>query len=446
MLGQPGLPAEMRRDIRARLALLCYIYEDADMMSYGNGHHHGNPNMGTARYWSGPCFMALLPDHPLFPAWREHMAQYGGYNISTQVAPGGGYFEYGAAYHMHGFSRTTNGVPGLRSAGAANVDSLLTNYLIPDWRYYMNLLTPYDPRWKSRMIPGMANSQPGNTENFAEAAGTVAASDPQLAANLLWAWQANGAKQDYNHALAPRDITPVEPALGSHIYPGIGVVFRAHQGPRETYMLLRCGFQWSHWTVDPGHFILFSKGAVLVPDQPFQYGESTDPTFDWANTIRFGHAENSWPHGWGDSTVLDHAFGPSVDYAWASTGFPDWFITPGVSPKWENTPGVTEAGARKLDATPGQREGAFTWNRQVMFLKGQTAASPNYFVMRDSMPGDGKLASYPLEPAGHEKGCEHGRRAYLAGYRMAGQTGGAIPAACRRHPGNQRAARRAGLA
>ncbi len=394
MLAHPELPNEMRAEIRARLALLAYIYDDADMMSYGNGHHHGNPNMGTARFWSGPCFMALLPDHPMFSAWRDHMASYGAYNFATQIAPGGSYVEFGAAYHMHGFARSASGVAGLQSAGATNLQQVLTDYVAPDWRYYLNLLTPYDSRWRSRMIPGMANSQPGNTENFIEASGCLARHDPALAANLAWAWQANGAKGGANKALATLALAPEEPELISQIYPGMGVIFRAHQGPQETYMLFRCGFQWSHWTIDPGHFILMSKGALLVPYQPFQYGGSSDSSFDWHNTIRFGHPENIWPHGWGDSIMLDHAFGAHADYAWALTGFPDWFITPGMAPTWANVANVTAAEARKLDPADGQIEGDVDWSRQILFMKGKSAESPNYFVIRDNMTGNGRLASY----------------------------------------------------
>lgn len=163
-------------------------------------------------------------------------------------------------------------------------------------------------------------------------------------------------------------------------------------------MLFRAGFQWSHWTVDPGHFILMSKGAVLVPYQPFQYGGPSDPSFDWHNTIRFGHPENVWPHSWGDSAMLDHAFGDSVDYAWASTGFPDWFVEPGISPRWQalQAPDATGpfSGPRNREAAEGWRDGAFEWNRQIMFMKGKTATSPNYFVIRDSVTGDGRLPSY----------------------------------------------------
>lgn len=395
LLGDAAMPVAARREIRARLALHTYLYEDADMVSYGNGHHHGNPNMGTSRFWSGPCFLALIPDHPMYAKWLAHMDEYGAYNISSQVAPGGGYFEFGAAYHMHGFGRATNGFPALAKAGGKRAKAIYQNHVAPDWAYYMNLLTPYDSRWKSRVIPGLANSPPGNTEHFIEAAGALLEHDRQLAANLLWAWQANGAWRRANMALAPGDLKPVEPKLTSRVYPGIGVVFRAHQGPDETYMFFRGGFQWSHWTpADPGLILLASRGAVLFAFQPYQYGNSSDKSFDPNNIIRFGHPENSWPHGWGDSNVIDHAFGPTIDYAWASTGFPDWFIHPGISPTWRKSFGVTEANRRKLDNTHKQTQGAFEWNRQIMFMKGKTAKSPNYFVVRDTMPGDGKLTSY----------------------------------------------------
>ena len=395
VLAWPSLPAEKRREIRAKLALMAYLYQELDVCSYANGAHHGNPNMGTARTMSMSTFLALLPDHPMFHQWRKHMATYTEYKAATQIAPGGGYFEYGGAYHMHGGARTTNALPGLAAVGAPNTDRLY-RYLHDDWDYYLNLLTPVDSRWRARMIPGLANSPPSNTEHIAEAAGVFAEHDPELAANLLWAWQANGANARGNTALVPPHIQPKEPELRSRHYPGFGVIFRAHQGPDETYLLLRSGFLWSHWYIDPGHFILYSRGAALVPFQPYQYWWSPNKEFDMYNTMRFGHPKNQWPYGWGDSNILDYAFGPSVDYAWSSTGFPDWFISPGASEEWrkKNDAPVVQGQGRLLAEGVEQKQGAFEWNRQVLFLKGKTASSPNYFVFRDTMPGDGKLASY----------------------------------------------------
>jgi len=393
-LAWPGLPAEKRREIRAKLALACYLYQEPDVCSYANGAHHGNPNMGTARITPMSTFLALVPDHPMFEKWRQHMSAYAEYKAGTQIAPGGGYFEYGAAYHMHGGARAMNALPGLAAFGAPNLDRLY-DYYQEDWDYYLNLLTPVDPIWKARMIPGLANSPPGNTENIAEAAGVFADRDPTFASHLLWAWQANGANTRGNQILMP-PIEPKKPELRSRIYPGVGVVFRAHQGPEETYMLFRAGFQWSHWYVDPGHFILYGRGTPLVPFQPYQYWSSPNKAFDMYNSMRFGHPENLWPHGWGDCNILDYAFGETVDYAWASTGYPDWFISPGASEEWrekDDAP-VTQIEGRMLEEGYEHKQGAFEWNRQVLFLKGKAAKSPNYFIFRDTMPGDGKLASY----------------------------------------------------
>jgi hypothetical protein len=39
--------------------------------------------------------------------------------------------------------------------------------------------------------------------------------------------------------------------LTSRYYPGFGVIFRAHPGPQETWMMFRSGYLWSHWTTDP---------------------------------------------------------------------------------------------------------------------------------------------------------------------------------------------------
>lgn len=401
------MSAEQRAEIRARLALVTYLHEEPDVMGYGDGSHTGNPNMGIARLMGMNNFMALLPDHPMFTQWRAHMAAYTAYRVGIMIAPGGGWLEYGGAYQMHAYARVTNALPGLEAAGAPNMD-LLYRYHIPDWSYYMNLLTPYDSRWKARIEPGMANSPPSYTEHFLEAAGTLATRDPELAANLKWAWQENGANDrddpvyGMNGILDRPWLQAKEPKLTSQIYPGVGVIFRAHQGPDETYMFLRSGDHWSHWNEDQGHFILMSKGAVLFPYQPYQYWWTPKKDFDLANIIRFGDPTNMLPHSWPDSNIIDHAFGPTVDFAWSSTGFPDWYNTPGAVEEFKPKTDVPIATGmlRPLAAGIAQQQGAFTWNRQVMFLKGEAAKSPNYFVFRDTMAGDqgtapgGKLASW----------------------------------------------------
>lgn len=399
ILAWPGLSAEDRHYIRSKLALVAYLYMEGDVVSYANGSHTGPPNMGVAVSSGMSTYIALLPDHPMFAKWLAHADGYLRYKTGTCMAPGGGWFEFGGAYHMHGYARLNNGIMGLQSAAAPGT-GLLQEYNRLDWSYYLNLLTPYDNRWQARMVPGLANSPPCRSGHFMEAAGVLEESDPELAANLRWAWLANGAgDSDINAALERPWMQPKEPALKSEIYPGVGIVFRAHQGPDETYLFLRSGYNWSHWPEDQGHFILMSKGAVLAPYQPFQYGGSSSKEFDTCNLLRFGSPSNRMAHSWTDANILDHAFGKTVDYAWSSVGYPDWYFSPGAKREFLQAQGLPPVGtgaARPLAAGLEQKPGPFDWDRQVLFLKSANPKGPNYFVFRDSLrpDGDTELASW----------------------------------------------------
>ena len=384
LLASPDMTPEQRRDIRARLALAMYLHQEPATLSYGIGSHPGNPNMGWARFFPGVAYLGLLPDHPMYSKWTDFMSRQAEYELGKGMAPGGAWLEYGA-YHFHGF-RALPMLASIELAKPTNTD-ILFDYARQDLDYIMNLLSAPDPRFQSRMIPGLANSGPATTSRLVEGANAFEKKDSEFAARLLWAWKENGSMPG---ALpAPGGLQPKPAELTSRYYPGLGIVFRAHQGPQETWMMLRNGFLWSHWNIDPGHYVMASRGAMLAPFQAYQYGGSPDKGFDICNTVRFGNPTNTMPYGWPDSNILDYHFGKSVDYAWSSTGVPDWFIDPAAAEPFQN-----EIPKRALAAEFKQQQGAFQWDRQVLFLKGKTADSPNYFVFRDSTRGDGKLASY----------------------------------------------------
>ena len=389
LLSWPDLPAADREDVRARMALAGYMWTDPDLMSSGIGDHTGNPNMSTSRQQSFANFPALLPDHPMYEAWRQYTAEFAVYKIGEMMAPGGGWFEFGKDYHVHGFYAFPRGFMGHAAMDSSAVDKLFP-YLEADMAYFMNLLTPLDSRYRARMIPGGANSSIGYYDRWLEWLGAAAKKDLGFASNLKWAYDSNGRNdRDGGVTIETMNrpwIQAKEPKLTSQVYPGVGVVFRAHQGPDETYMYFRSGNNWSHWYVDQGHFLLNSKGATLVPSQPYQYYWPTNKAFDLFNAIRFGHPENEFAYAWPDSNILDHHFDATVDYAWASAGYPEWYITPG------RAPGFGDPGKLIDGAAP--QGGAFHWNRQILFLKGATARSPNYFVFHDTITGEGKLPSW----------------------------------------------------
>lgn len=397
VLAWPEMPAADRSQLRALLALGAYLLTEPDVMSSGIGDHTGNPNMSVSRQLSFSNFAALLPDHPMREAWTRSMGDFTEYKLAENETAGGGWFEYGG-YHTHGFYGPVRGFPGLVALGAPNLDRVW-KYIKDDMAYVVNLLSPVDPRYGARVVPGGANSPNMVYGHFGEWSAAAALKDPEFASNLRWACDMTGrsfGSTDYGGPLLAWDrpwLAAKEPALKSEAYPGVGVVFRAHQGPDETYMYFRSGFCWSHWYVDQGHFVLYGRGYPLMPGQHYQYYSPKDKSHNIYNTIRFGHPENEFPFSWPDGNVLDHAFGPRVDYAWASMGYPDWYINPGHAQGFGDP--------RKI-SSPSSQEGAFHWNRQVAFLKGATGKSPNYFVFRDTFPADpaanpepgGRLASY----------------------------------------------------
>lgn len=393
-LAVPNLPAEERTALRRRLALLCYLLTEPDVTSAANGSHHGNPNMGVSRLSDRSNLAALIPDHPMHKTWAEYMGSFLAYKQGTFMAPEGAWIEYGASYHMHGYGKIHRGLMGSLADKVTAADRIW-NYNRQDFDYYLNLLSPFDSRYGSRTIPGTANSPAGNPPHFIQAMSNFADRDSEFAANMRWAWDASGRMIGTGGdgitipAMIRPSIAAKEPKLTSRLYPGYGVIFRAHQGADETALFLRSGYHWSHWGQDQGNLALYAKGAVLLPPQPYQYGGPKDKAFPDKNFIRFGDPTIDMPHSWPDSNILDARFGESVDYAWHSTGYPDWWISPGAGPGW-----VSGERQRKLSPKLNQKEGAFTWDRQVIFLKSKNAKGANYFVIRDSMKGDGKLASW----------------------------------------------------
>ncbi|HOF88095.1 MAG TPA: hypothetical protein PLZ36_08345 [Armatimonadota bacterium] len=356
-LACPALLPEDRRKLRAQLAVLAYELCEPDAMGHANGAHTGNPNMSIARQMCALNVVALLPDHPMYAQWRDFLSEYMTYKMATMMTPGGAWFEPGG-YQMWAYGRMITAMSGVETMRPTQTETLYA-YHRSGMDYLLNQLTPPDPRYGARMHPGFGNSSANYFENYFDAAMTFADHDPAFAGELLWAWQVNGQSPFEMSATYKPWVQPREPRLASRGFPGFGVIFRAHQGPDETYLLLRSGYDWSHWYVDQGNCALYSKGASLLPCQPYAYYDnSPHPDYALYNLARFGETTAQYPYGWPDSNVLDSTFGPRAQYAWASAGYP-----------------------------AGDPRDEYGWERQVAFLIGKTAKSPNYFVFHDTFHG-----------------------------------------------------------
>jgi hypothetical protein len=248
------------------------------------------------------------------------------------------------------------------------------------------------------MVPGFGHEGVLRIDQWRPAAALVKDVDPELAAAYAWAWKEQGQPGESQHcngfsllcagegALAEKaKPAVVRQRMASAWIPGFGAALHSHPGdPMETYFGYRQGYLTSHSDANQADFVIYAKGAPLTTTSLYGYAISGYPEyvklnqeFGWHSIVRFGSQRNNggWPGGGPASGVHRHFFSNSADYL---RGMGDYSTTQASSADF----------GRDLTASNAQR-----WTRQVLFLKGKTPASPNYFLFRDSfanLRGDAK--------------------------------------------------------
>lgn len=369
LLSSDKLNREQRRRLRSDIAALCHLLSEPDINPRGSMTHLGNPNMPINRFFGLAWAAALIPDHPMSKTWLDLSARYLRYKLAMNTAPGGtwgeliSYYDASAPHLIQ-----TAGV----LARTGRMDDATARLAVAPALFTLHLLTPTDPRFDARMIPGWGHEGLPQGIQFLMAANAIRAIDPQLAASFVWGWDAMGRPMAGHHdagfspraqanaellGTLPADFVP--PQLASTWLPGFGATMRAHAGtPNETYLSFHQGYQVSHCDENQGDFTLYAGGAPLVPlsldgyaihgDKPFG---QLFRTFGFHSRVRFGQQNNTggWPGGGALGGAPAHGFNPSVDYV----------------------RGISDEGPQQ-------------WNRQIAFLKSKSPAQPSYFVFRDS--------------------------------------------------------------
>ncbi len=371
-LSCPTLPAELRQELRRRLALYAYVTSDPDFNPRGGGFHEGNNNMPVNRTMSLAYFAGLLPDHPCYKYWMDQVYAYTRYKLSNMNGPDGANLEC-PTYSTYAPLPSLNVALNVLKNRGYDVKDLLP-YLKANL-IYMAHLSQADPRWKGlRILPGMGNSGNQSESMWGVAVTTFEDSDPKFAGWLSYINRLEGRKFGpestgvtfVGHAMyylpdVPETVTP----LGTTIMPTYGVSFR-HQfaTANETAMLLRAGLAWGHWDTDALNAIVYAKGAPLSPGTMYQYyfGVATKDNAVYHNQVKIGARNVHECFGRVDDHIRDYGFGPSVDYAVAARFYPSQIFADGKGPT--------------------------DWNRHVVFLKTAQPGGPSYFVMRDTFTGE----------------------------------------------------------
>jgi hypothetical protein len=373
-LSCPSLPAELRTELRQRLALFAYWLTDQDLTQMGTGTHLGTVNMRIGRWLAGLYYASLLPDHPMYEAWMSHYRDTVAFLLGNTESVGGAWYEP-PTYQTFGPTRwLTSAQTILRNGGYGDFGA--KGYQSRMLNYTANLTMP-DPRYPGkRILPGMGDS--GNTLEgmFGIGMGVVESADPASAGYFAYMHGLNSINRqlsrggssgdkmnpDFSFFYLPDVPEQARPLVTTYI-PGYGVAFRAHYGdPDETAMLFRCGYTRSHWAVDDMNVILYGKGAPLSPGNAHQYyhgkAEQTGPMRSLCRLVK---PVQDLPNGRVHTDVQDYGFGANADYAVGRMYF----------------------SGEELNDGKGETE----WRRHILFLKSERASGPTYFVMRDSFTG-----------------------------------------------------------
>lgn len=386
-LADPNLPVAEKGLLRAQIAAYCAMVSESDFNTRASASHQGNPNMPINRFFVLPFSAALIPDHPQGKRWLETGMAYVRYKGGTNIAPGGAWSEL-ISYYPASAPTLVHGALVAEQAGL--LDESTRKLATGPVDFTLNLLSPPDPRFGIRVIPGFGHEGYMAFNQWTPAAALLEKTDPQRAAIYAWAWQQQGEPGETQHcngfSLMTSDrgkmadtITPemVRKTLTSVNIPGFGAVLRAHVGdPNETYFGYRQGYLASHSDCNQGDFVLYAKGAPLTTVSLFGYARwngdfnKIDIEFGWHSRVRFGTQTDNggYPGGGPISGVHRHFLSDSVDYLRGVGNY-----------------GPVPAG--KLDPSYITQQ----WTRQVLFLKGKSAGGPNYFIFRDSFHNpDGK--------------------------------------------------------
>ncbi len=408
-LASPELPDDLRRRLRANLALFCHLWTHANFIPRGAGMHMGNPNMPINRFMGLPLFAALIPDHPQAAEWLDESYNYLKWKVSFNIASGGGMFRETLPYATYGPSIFfTTAAVALRNAGYEEIAAFEP---LKEFGRYLNAVdTPVTPvrgrpadrlaglnDRRVRVLPGlMRGSDVAGGQSRMMLASLTATSDPAYAGEMMGAFYEAGGflgtemTQPFMWFYWNPDIAPVTPPRRESIIAGLGGILRAHVGtPDEAYFALRMGYSQQRGT-DQGSIAFYARGACLVPPSGLSAGHSQEGV--WPHSVvAFGEPPAGHEHGRVDTNIEDYGFTPSVGYLLGRQTFK------GRGPQLRRIEKEFESLPDAFDIIWSRQfqelESNFIYSRQTLLLRSPSPAGPTYAVLRDSTQGPCPLPS-----------------------------------------------------
>lgn len=430
-LASPACTPEQADEIRRWMAAIVYHALNPNFVPPRTaGFAWGSANMMAQVHCRACYLVALLPNHPDAPAWREQLARAVTLYVKDQIN------EHGATLECPHYGQMAIIMPAHALAALGNTDPDL-DLSSAEARFRaaamvrLNIMLPWDVRGGMRSAGVEGDGYYEADSTFAPLAGFFQERDPQLARYLAWGLQesgnALGGHADASFKMVDPGLEPLVPALDSTHIKGYGFVMR-NGFPRrdETYVQVYAdGFSWGHGHNDRGSWLLYAKGAPLMVDFAAMYTPSMRQQWLHPGGLTFDHDEAIRPAG-DDPKDNWWRTGHNAHYRQLQTApftVVEMRANPDSSDPLDTFGKVTEfrtgqradyarmerriAYLHRVPFTLQEPHGKdefddsvseevrlnqpFLWTRQFVFVKDADPLGHNYLVVRDTLDGNAEL-------------------------------------------------------
>ncbi len=420
LAGVPDCSPEMARALRKKLAILTYmLVHPSNWPDKQANFGWGSMNMPVGR-WGGLVVMAsAISDHPAVRTWLKDADRYFKMLLQTEYAPDGTAI---SCPHYIGAASTSFYAWAILANTGAGEDVSKAPSLRNFARYYMQLMTPIDPRWGIRTLLNEGDTRPGSSPLPGILANIFKESDPDLAGQLMQIWRDGGS--DMSSGMGIPDaliidptIPPATPQLGPEVFPGSGAFLRYRElgTPEESYLTFMAGnFMIDHANQDQLAYSWYEKGVPLTLYKGDMYvpgamSALSHNTICWDVRPEGGPTPGKdqpgdWYHDRGYPWV-EHTNRPRLHYqiAWDQTK-QEITDTRGMVTLAGDAPGAalvegqvrvlalaemptradySQAMVQQFSPEAEPLDQPFTWTRRLVYVKAPTAAGMNYLVVRD---------------------------------------------------------------
>lgn len=390
VIDDPGkMTAAQRREMRRLLTYYAYDLHSTDTFPFGTGFHLNNPNMTIMAIEARVKASSLIEEHPKFREWGEWSRELLTNYFERFTKESGAPFEnphYTLGVTMN-WAIQANELLMENGLG----DGLDSETFRSSMEFILNWLTPPDPRFNDhRVIVPFGNSSYQSvpqdfTQRFVK---YYRERDPELAAKLQW----------FGNQTMPPDkrvdlVESESPELTSGWYEDYGVIFRHGFGTEhETFMHLLAGECFGHYEAETDQmaYTIYAKGRPIH----LHFGNGYFPMFirPWLrNRVSFDMKMEAPERN--RIEVESASFSPETEYFRAVREvrqlLPRGSEYPVLDKRNRWTPEERQhwrSAIARWDE-PESFVPLTIWNRQMMLVKDEDPAGPNYFVLRDTFGG-----------------------------------------------------------